>query len=124
MKVKTISSEIIGIVENDDFLYSYIRDMQSEIYQIPIPDYFVGTNFKKLAQMLYLCNVEISLDQANPHQFHQNILGAEMITLIAIETLNDDVPIPSPIFRTSTPWKMRATSPTPPSSSSSSRCGT
>jgi len=48
MKVKNVSNEILEIANSDPFLFSYIRDMQSEIYKVSLPDLFVGTPFKKL----------------------------------------------------------------------------
>jgi hypothetical protein len=66
MKVKNVSNQIIEIANGDPFLLSYIRDMQSEIYKVSIPDYFVGTPYKKLAQIFYLCNVKVDFEATDP----------------------------------------------------------
>jgi hypothetical protein len=53
MKSKNVGTEILEVAEGDSFLQAYIRDMQNEIYQINIPDFFVGMSFRKLSQLFY-----------------------------------------------------------------------
>lgn len=75
----------------DDFLFSYMRDMQSEIYQIEIPDFFVGMTYRKFGQILYFHNLNLDTETQNQERFvyaeHLKVNNA--ITLIAIETVSD-----------------------------------
>ena len=64
--------------------------MQSEIYQIKIPDFFVGMTYRKFGQILYFHSMTLEAD-TNTEKFiwaeHVKINNA--ITLIAIETIAD-----------------------------------
>jgi hypothetical protein len=87
MKSKSFSKEVLFRASADQFLFSYMRDMQSEIYQVQMPDFFVGMSFRKCAQVLYLHCVELqNSEDLDQNQFLQIEEQTNMVNLIAIET--------------------------------------
>lgn len=61
MKQKNVTPQLLQKAESDHFIRSYIRDMQSEIYKLAVPDFFVGMSFRKFSQVLYLYNVNLDV---------------------------------------------------------------
>lgn len=69
-------------------MLSYISNMQQEIYQFQVPDFYVGMTFREVAQMLYLFGLYFSKEEIMQNKFVQDHLKDDRkMTLIAVETL-------------------------------------
>lgn len=87
MKAKNISEELLKVTKHDQFMLSYIGDMQQEIYSFQCPEFFVGMQFKEVAHMLYMYGLEFSQNEVLEGQFIQDhIKDDRKMTLIAVET--------------------------------------
>ena len=63
--------------------------MQSEIFHYPIPDFYVGMSFRKLAQILYFHSMDCDISGMDYTRLihHERYLKNNAILLIAIETI-------------------------------------
>lgn len=96
MKSKNISKALLINSQHDQFMLSYIGDMQQEIYSFTCPDFYVGMSFKDAVQMLYLYGLEFSQNEVVEGKFIQDhITDDRKMTLIAVETQknHDDEPL-------------------------------
>lgn len=49
----------MDLIKDDHFQMSYIHNMQQEVYQFVIPDFYIGLSFKECFQMLYLYGLDL-----------------------------------------------------------------
>lgn len=87
MKSKNISKTLLETFQNNKFMLRYMQDMQQEIYQFQVTEFYVGMTFSECAEMLYLFGLEFSANEILYGKFVQDIpTDDRKMTLIAVET--------------------------------------
>lgn len=88
MKTKVITKQFMDLCHDDKFMLEYIDNMQQEIYQFTVPEFFIGLKFKDCVTMLYIYGVDLSKPDFKKHDDGQDIkIGDRKMTAFAVETL-------------------------------------